>query len=149
MAHAQQQILDAVAAVLAGGSTAAGTRVFLDRVDPLQPNELPAITVDEAGEGESVEQTTIHSVEQRALGVTVACIVAHGSQAAAQARELGLQVEKLLAGSTALLALCKLGVQINSSRIVISGEGDRLMASREQNWTMTYMVAAETPDIIF
>lgn len=149
MAHAQQQILEAVAAVLAGGSTAAGTRVFLDRVDSLQPNELPAITVDEAAEGESVELTTIDYVEQRALGVTVACIVAHGNAAAAQVRDLGLQVEKLLAASTTLRALCKLGVQINSSRIEISGEGDRLMAAREQNWTMTYMCAAESPDIIF
>ena len=149
MPHAQQQILEAVKTVLAGGATAAGSRVFLDRVNALQPNELPAITVDEAAEGESVELTTIDNVEQRALGVTVACIVAHGSAAAAQARDLGLQVEKLLAGSTALRALCKLGVQINSSRIEISGEGDRLMAAREQNWTMTYMCAAETPDIIF
>lgn len=149
MAHAQQQILEAVAAVLAAGSTAAGSRVFLDRIDSLQPSDLPAITVDEAAEGEAVELSTFDNVEQRTLSVSVACIVAHGSAAAAQARELGLQVEKLLAASTALRALCKLGVQITSSRIEISGEGDRLMAAREQSWTMKYMVAAENPEIIF
>lgn len=148
MPHAQQQVLEAVTAILAAGSTAAGSRVFLDRVDALQPLELPAITVDEAAEGETVEPTTIHSIEQRTLVVTVGCVVAHGTGAPQQARALGLEVEKLLSANASLQALCKLGVQITSSRIVISGEGDRLMAARLQDWRMTYMVAAEAPDQI-
>ena len=60
MPHAQQQILNAVQTVLASGATAAGARVFLDRVDPLQATELPALLVEEGGEGESIEPLTVH-----------------------------------------------------------------------------------------
>ena len=49
MAHAQQQVLDAVRAALVLAATVAGARVFVDRVDPLQASELPAILVDEDG----------------------------------------------------------------------------------------------------
>lgn len=148
MPHAQQQVLEAIKSVLAGGGTDAGPRVFLDRVDALQSNELPAITIDEAADGETITPATIDNLEERALGVSIACVVAHGSSAAADARALGLQVEKLLTSSPPLAALCKLGVRIESSRIVISGEGDRLLAAREQSWRMAYMVAADSPDLI-
>lgn len=148
MAHAQQQILEAVQALLAGGSTAAGPRVFLDRVDPLQPDELPAILVEESSDGETVTLNTFASMEERALSVSVSCIVAHGSNAVADSRALGLQAEKLLAASAPLRGLCKLGVQLTGNRPVISGENDRLLAARAQDWRMTYMVAAEAPDVI-
>lgn len=148
MPHAQQQILNAVQAALAGGATAAGARVFLDRVDPLQPTELPALLVEEGGEGESVEVATIHGLEQRALAVSVACMVSHGSSAAADARELGLQVERLLAGSSGLQALATGGVNCTGSRLEISGEADRLMAARLQDWRFSYFVRPEAPDVI-
>lgn len=148
MPHAQQQVLEAVRSILAAGATAASTRVYLDRVDNLQSDDLPAILVDEGEAGESVTPSTIDSFEERALDVSINCVVAHGTAAAAQARDLGLQVEKLLAASAALRALCKLGVQITGNRLVISGENDRLLASRAQDWRMTYMVAAEAPDLI-
>ncbi len=148
MPHAQQQILEQVKAILAGGSTDAGSSVFLDRVDPLQPTELPALLVEESPEGETVTLNTLGGLEERALGVSVSCVVEHGTDAVARSRELGLQAEKLLADSAALRALCKLGVQITGSRPVISGENDRLLAARAQDWRMTYMVAAEAPDQI-
>lgn len=133
---------------LAGGSTAAGARVFLDRVDPLQKTELPAILIDESTDGETIGPYTVHGVDQRDLGITISCVVTYGSTAGASARALGLEVEKLLAASTALAALAKLGVQITNSRLVISGEQDRLMASREQQWRLMYLVAATAPDTI-
>lgn len=149
MAHAQQQILDALQALLAGGGTAAGARVFVDRVDPLQPVDLPAILIEESEDGESSEPFTVSGLEQRELGVSISGVVTHPTAAAAQARELGLAIEKLVSPSAALASLAKLGVRITSSRLVISGEGDRLLAAREQSWRFTYVVSANTPDIIF
>ena len=148
MAHAQQQILDALAALLVAGGTVAGARVFVDRVDPLQPNELPAILIEE-GDGETAEPYTIHGVERRELDVSISCVLTHGTTAAADARAFGLAVEKLVAPSTALAALAKLGVQLTSSRMVVSGEGDRLLAARAQSWRFAYMVNPASPDIIF
>jgi hypothetical protein len=148
MPHAQQQILKAVHTVLASGATAAGARVFLDRVDPLQPTELPALLVEEGGEGEGAEVATIHGMERRTMAVSVACMVSHGSSAAADARELGLQVERLLAASPALAALATGGVNYTGSRLEISGDADRLMAARLQDWRFSYFVRPAAPDVI-
>ena len=147
MAHLQQQILDLIQSAIVAGATVAGARVFVDRVDPLQPHELPAVLVDEGGDGERVERYTVHGADQRDLSVVINCIVAHGSGAAAQARSLGLAVEKLLQASVPLAALCKLGIQLNASRQQISGDGDRLMAAREQSWTFSAIAASATPDV--
>ena len=145
--HAQQQVLNALQALLAAGGTVAGARVYLDRADPLTASELPAILIEEDG-GESAEPSTIHGVEQRELGVQVAAVLSHSTTAAADARAFGLAVEKLIATSTSLRALAKLGVRIASSRQINSGEFDRLMAAREQSWRFTYLVDAATPDVI-
>ncbi len=149
MAHAQQQILDALETLLKAGATVAGTRVFVDRVDPLQANELPALLIEEGDNGESAEPYTIHGVDRRELDVSISCVLTHGTTAAADARAFGLAVEKLVAPSSALAALAKLGVQLTSSRMVVTGEGDRLLAARAQSWRFTYLVNAATPDIIF
>jgi hypothetical protein len=149
MAHAQQQILDALQALLAAGGTVAAGRVFLDRVDPVQTSELPAILIEEDADGESAEPYTIHGVEQRELGVTVSGVLSHSTTAAADARALGLAIEKLVSPSVALAALAKIGVRISNSRMVISGDGAQLLAARQQTWRFTYLVNAATPDIIF
>jgi hypothetical protein len=145
--HAQQQILDAMQGILAAGGTIAGSRVFLDRVDPLQPGELPAVLLSEEPEGEIVEPSTVEGLDQRELGVAVSCVLAHGTTAAADAREFGLAVEKLLAGSPRLGGLASLGSRITASRMTVNGDGDRLMAARQQSWRVTYLVMPTTPDL--
>jgi len=150
MPHAQQQILAAVqAALVAAPQTSAAANVFIDRVDALQPSELPAILIEEDEAGETVDEETVHGLLRRELLVSVSAMVAHGTAAPANARDLGLQIEKRLASSTALRALCKAGVQIASSRHINAGEADRLMAARLQVWRMTYLAHRATPDTIF
>lgn len=146
--HAQQQVLNALQTLLASGGTVAGARVYLDRVDPLQPDELPAISIEEDAEGEAAQMYTVDSLQQRDLSVTVSCILSHATTAAADARSFGLAVEKLIAPSTALAALCKLGINITASRQINNGEGDRLFAARQQTWRFSYLVTPATPDTI-
>lgn len=146
MAHLQQQILDLIKTTLVAGATLAGARVFVDREDPLQLHELPAILVDEAPDGEQIEPLTISGADRRALAVQINCVVAGGTSVAAQARELGLQVEKLIHTSAPLAALCPLGIQLNASRLLISGEADRPMRMREQAWTFAAAARSVTPD---
>lgn len=148
MAHAQQQILDALQTLLASGGTVAGSRVFVDRVDPLQPADLPAIVILEEEEGESADLYMIEGTEQRTLSVAVHCILSASATAAADARAFGLAVEKLIAPSTAIKALCTLGHRINSSRQTNNGDGDVLLASRHQTWRFSYLVNPATPDTI-
>ena len=146
MAHVQQQILEGVQAALAAAGTDAGARVFLDRLDPLQPNELPALLVEEAPAGETVVPNTVNGLEQRAYTVLVTAVVSHRTEYGAQARELGLQVEKVL--GIPAFAVPKAGrARIVASRMTLAGEGDRAMAAREQAWQFTYFTRRGAPDI--
>jgi hypothetical protein len=143
MAHLQQQVLDSIKATL----EAAGLRVFVDREDPLQSHELPAVLVDESPEGETISGTDLGPILQRTLAVRLRCVVA-GGVAMAQARALGLQTEQaMVAPSTPLALLAKGGVALQGSRPSLGGDGDRLAALREQDWAITYFSTAEAPDV--
>jgi hypothetical protein len=148
MAHVQQQILDAVKTLLAAAGTAATSNVFLDRVDPLQRSELPGIAIEEAPDGEAAEPYLINGVEQRTYQVDIAGAVKGGATAAADARALGLQIEKAIAASAVLAALAKGGVRITASRQVNAGDGEEIITARQQRWAFTYYVRPETPDLV-
>jgi len=148
MAHAQQQILDALKALLAAGGTVAATRVFLDRVDPLQATELPAICIEEADAGETAEVIFLDGNQQRELAVTIDCVLTDSLDAAPASRAFGLQVEKIIAASSTVAALCRLGYSITSSRLVSRGDTDRRLASRQQSWRFAYAVSPTAPDVI-
>lgn len=147
MAAAAQQILTALQALLAAGGTVAGTRVYVDTVDPLQPAQLPAIVLEEDPGGEQSEPFTVHGYDKRALGVTVHCVISHSTTAAADARSFGLAVEKLIANSATLAALCSQGHRITANRPAINGDFDQLLAERVQSWSFGYIVAVTAPDI--
>jgi hypothetical protein len=148
--HLQQQILDAFQAVIAGGDTDAEDRVYLDRLDPVPSGKLPACVIEEAEQGEVAEPATIKGHDERTLFVQVTTVLKDHAPAetAAAARAFGLQVEKLIAPSTALRALCKLGVRLISSRLARSGEGNEAVAARVQVWACKYIVHRTTPDVV-
>lgn len=146
MASAQQQILNAMKTLLSSGGTVAGSRVFVDRVDPLQPSELPAITIDEAGP-ETVETIMMDGTQRRTSIVAVRGVLSSGS-ASADARAFGLAIEKLIAADAALRALCQFGCRIELSQTIAEGEGDRMLATRQQQWRFAYRVHNLNPDII-
>jgi hypothetical protein len=148
MAHAQQQILDALQALLAAGGTVAAARVFVDRVDPLQPTELPAISIEEGDNGESAEVVFLDGNQQRELAVTIDCVLTDATDTGPASRAFGLQVEKLIASSSTVAALCRLGYSITSSRLISRGDTDRRLASRQQSWRFSYAINPTAPDVI-
>lgn len=146
MSHAQQQILEAVRDALLAADTDAGASVHLDRVDPLEDRELPALLIAEAPEGETVDPQTVSSLESRVLSVVVVSVVAGGPDFGARARELARQVEVAL--GTPGAAIPKAGrCRIAGSRLQLSGEGDKPRAAREQTWRVQYFTRRGAPDI--
>jgi hypothetical protein len=142
----QQLILEGVRVALAAGGTAAGERVFLDRVDPLTRKELPALMVSEAPEGETVQPQSVSGLEERSYGVLVTCVVADpdSPDAARRGRDLGLQVEQLIGQPT--FAVPKPGrARIAASRIFLGGEGEVPTTGREQLWRFTYYTRRGAP----
>lgn len=146
MASAQQQIMTALQAMLAAAGTAAGARVYLDRVDSLQATDLPAIVIEERGETSEVIE--LDDTQQRTSTFAVHCVLTHTTTAAYDARAFGLAVEKAIAGSAAVKALAHLGIYLTESRTEINGEGDRLLASRAQTWQASYLLRPTNPEII-
>lgn len=148
MAHVQQQILEAVKAVLVAAATDAGDSVFLDHLDPLDLTQLPALLIEESPSGESVTPSTLSGVQRRDLRVSVTAVVAHASEYGARARELGLQVEKALAAATPqLIRLAKAGFALETGRMLLSGEGKEAKAARQQVWRFSYLVRPNAPDV--
>lgn len=148
MAHAQQQVLDALQAALIAGATVAGSRVFVDRVDPLQKHELPAILIDEDADGERAETDDLAGMERRELRVTINCVLVDREGAAAEGRAFGLAVEKLVSPCAVLRAFSATGPRMTSSRMLQNGEGDRLFGGRQQAWLVDYCVYPSAPDVI-
>lgn len=148
MAHAQQQVLDRLQALLIAGATVAAANVFVDRVDPVQPVNLPAILITEGDGGEQAEIYGMDGSQKRTLAITVDCLLTHSTTAAADARAFGLAVEKLIAADNPLRAMCSLGLAIQSSSLLISGDSDRLLATRQQQWSFSYVVQPTAPDSI-
>lgn len=146
--HVQQQVLNALAAALVAGDTAAADRVYVDRVDPVPVAKLPAIVILEADAGEEAEPASIHSLDQRTLNVEVHCVLKQCTTAAADARAFGLAVEKIVRPSTTLAALIKRRPRMTGSRPAISGAGEELVAARVQSWQFTYLVNPSAPDVV-
>ena len=146
MASAQQQIMSALQTMLAAAGTVAGARVYLDRFDPLQSTDLPAIVIEERGE--TAEVVELDNTQQRVSSIGVHCVLAHSSTAAHDARAFGLAVEKAIANSAAVQALAHLGMVITESKTDLNGDGAAMLASRDQVWQATYLVHPTNPEII-
>jgi hypothetical protein len=148
MSHVQQQILEGVKGALDAAGIVGPNLVFLDRLDPLQSNELDAILVAAAPEGEVVEPSTTAGLEQREFAVQISSVVAHATGYADRARALGYEVEMRIGASS--FSVPKPGrARISASRIAISGEGDQARAAFEQTWRFTYFTRRGAPDIAY
>lgn len=151
MSHVQQQIIDALNVALAGSGIVGAASVFKERVDPVPASALPAIQFEESPDGEEVGDIDLEGIQERTYAISVACLVQHNEGYGDQARELGLRVEKLLAGNGAsmqpLIDLCAGGISIGSGvRMVYSGDGDEAIAVRLQVWKFIYNVHQAHPD---
>lgn len=149
MEHIQQQILDAIQQTLATGGTAAGMRVYLEPLDPLEDDKLPAIVVEEARPGDRASEATVSAMQERTLDVAITCVVTHAQDYGRNTRALGLEVEKLLAAfpmPTALRGIVK-AIQYVGSHPEFSGEGRMALAARIQIWRCTYFCQAHAPDV--
>lgn len=100
--HITKQAIDALAAALVAGATAAGSRVFVGRVTPPLAGELPAIMVE--GGAEVIEAQTVgpSHLQQRTMTIDVAVLVEELDDYDDEAYALLLQVEHVLAASPTL-----------------------------------------------
>jgi hypothetical protein len=146
--HLQQQILEAVQANLIAAGTAAGSRVFLDRVDEITQAELPAFHIEGVGEDDQADSLNFPTVYTRQYRFTVAALVHQSTGSAKAARNLGQNAEvallATLAGYTAsgkAKALQLLGSNENKD-----GSSALNFFEVRQSWQATYMTLGGSPD---
>lgn len=146
MPSASDQIMSAIKAALIAGGTVAASRVFVDRVDPLQAHELPAILIDDRGD--SCEILDLSGLHQRTTTLVIHCTTSHATAAAPSARAFGLAVEKIIAADEAVNNLAQLGIDLIAAQTDPDGSVDRLFATRSQTWQASYTVHPSAPDIL-
>ncbi len=146
--HLQQQLLSAYQATLIAATTAASSRVYLDRVDEVPQANLPALHIE--AQGETVESTSIDwsQIQERAYSFTISCITGLSSGAAAAARNLGKQVEQAL---FATQATSTASGKAKSLRLEGSTEGKDGSAVTSfylvrQSWVVVYITQSGIPD---
>jgi hypothetical protein len=154
-AHVQQQIFDAVQTALIAASTAAGSRVYLDRTNELPEDDLPAIDIMGSAEGgdESVDSVAIGipTMQQRVLSFPIICIARGLTGAPAAARNLAKQVEQTLLASASSIALggTNIRMAITASRGDKRLDGALPFFSVTQTWQASYHTQAGIPDVVF
>jgi hypothetical protein len=147
--HARQQIRDAVATALTGLS-ATGSNVFKTRVHKLEQETLPALLVYTLQE--DAERETIGArKQQRALRVGVEIAVQQVSGIDAELDDIAVEVENAL--ETAWQAASGIwasirDLQLNSSVISMSGEGEQRALGMVLTYTVLYRTAEGVPETI-
>ena len=149
--HLQQQLLDAYKATLIAAATAAGSRVYLDRVDEIPQANLPALHIE--GQSESVESISVDwsQIQQRAYTFTVSCVTGLSSTAAVDARNLGKQVEQALFATqaTSTAAGKAKALRLEGSTEDKDGAAAVSMYALRQSWVADYVTQSGVPDAAY
>jgi hypothetical protein len=147
--HLQQQILDYVQTTLTSAATAAGSNVFLDRVDELLQANLPALHIEGGDEDSQPDSINFPTIYTRLYNFSVACVVGQASGAAKAARNLAKQVEAALLASTTTFTAggkCQ-ALLLTGSTEVKDGSGSVSMFEVRQQWQARYMTLGGAPDV--
>lgn len=146
--HLQQQILDAVHTNLLGAATAAGSHVYIDRVDELLQADLPTIHIEGGGEESTPDSLSFPTVYTRFYRFTVACVCGQSSGAAKAARNLGKQVEAAILASTSTATAGGLAKMLTftGSTEAKDGNGATSFFEVRQTWQAQYITLGGAPD---
>lgn len=144
MAHARQQIREAVANLVTGLAST-GTNVFQNRVYPLEETNLPCILI-----GSSEEVVTEHydaTYQLRELTVTVTGVVKAGADVDDALDDISEQVEIALYGDRQLSGLAKFG-GLQESIIEIMGDAELPTGQVEMSFMYLYNTDGQAPGVL-
>jgi hypothetical protein len=143
MAHARQQIREAVAAALTGLAST-GTRVFQSRMRPQDEASLPALLVTTNDEEIT---TSIGSVQTRLLGVTVECI-AQPSGAVDDVLDTIAEEVEIAMHNAGLFGGLVAGSELTSVSVSFTDELQKPCGALSMQYRFTYFTNAGAPGTI-
>lgn len=150
MAHARQQIRDAVASALTGLATT-GSNVFVSRVYPLESASLPGLTIMTVNDAADIDNTTSSNSNRIVWANLGLLIKAHAQEAANTLDDTLDQIEMEI--RQALLADITLGGLVKdlwwiSTEITLEGENVKPIGLAEILFNVSYRVAASDPSLL-
>jgi hypothetical protein len=147
--HLQQQILEYAQATLVAAATAAGARIYLDRVDELMQADLPAVHLEGGDEEINGDTLGFPMVLERSYTFTAACVVGQATGAAKAARNLAKQVEAALLATTTTYTAggAAKALWITASTESKDGSGATSLFEVRQTWVARYMAYGGSPDV--
>lgn len=144
--HARGQIKQAVATAVTGLATTS-SRVFVQRTEPLQDEELPALLVYSLTETSSAETIGAPRLLRRTLQVMVEAVVKAQGDTTTVLDQIAVEVETAIAGNVPLNALVK-NLMLESSTTVITGEGELPASGLRLQYAAEYMTREGAPETI-
>lgn len=154
MAHQRKLIRDAVVAMLVAANTAAADRVTGSRVDPLEPSELPTLSVYTLSE--DVDSNSVTNAPRRLdrhLKLEIAGWVAHSDQVSVDDAmdALAEQIEAAMDSDRYLRSTCGESILESCEMSIVEEDGrsDPLVGVVTLTYAVTYRTwpaTAATPD---
>ncbi len=141
MAHARQQIREAVA-TLVTGLTTTGSNVYQSRVYPVQDSNLPCLMVSTLQD--EVMEHYDGTKQVRELVVTISGHVKASTDMDDTLDDIAEQVESALYGDQELSGLAKFG-GLMSANIELSGEAESPVGVVEMEFKYIYSINGTTP----
>lgn len=144
--HLRRQIREAVAGAVTGLTTT-GSRVFQSRVYPTQTTELPCLLV--YARSETSAPLTIHPdrVLDRVLQLEIVAIAKATSDLDDTLDQVCKEVETALAMPLAALNGKGKSIQLLSTEIELSGEGERPTGRAVLTYQVDYFNQENAPDV--
>jgi hypothetical protein len=146
MAHARDQIRDAVLAAVTGLATTK-KNVFASRVHPVTDAELPCLLV--FTRSESSEPTTLHKPRRfkRMLTVMVEGYVKMNAGYDDRLDKIAVEVEKAIYNNTSLNALLR-DIFLAETEIKLAGDGEMPVAVVSMSFSANYHTLENDPETL-
>lgn len=141
MAHVRKSIRDRIASVLDSGVALVSSRVYASRVYPIDPSNLPAITVYTGSEASGLHNMASGTPDlMRTLSVTVDCYVRITETFDDDVDAICVQIEEAIANDFTVNGFAK-DVVLNSTEIDFSGEAEQPVGIARMTFVVRYITA--------
>jgi len=150
MAHARQQIRDAVATTLTGLPTT-GSNVFVSRVYPLESASLPGLTIMTDNDIADIDNTSASSGNRIVWANLGLMIKAHAQESATNLDntldQIEVEIRQALLSDITLGDLAK-DIWWISTTITLEGDNAKPIGLAEILFNVSYRVAASDPSTV-
>ncbi len=134
--HKRTQIRNAIFNVL-DGNTSVGTKVFVNRPNPYNETDLPAIFIYSAEES-SIDANLSQKTYKRTLNLAIEARVSSSTSVDNSLDDIADEIENLIKSDLTLAGLCN-NISMTGSEFDQAAEGRRVIGALRLNFEIKYI----------